>query len=290
MAVAVDYYKQAIDLDPGFAAAWEGLGGAYINQTLGAVLPLAGGMEMSRDALGRATDLDPMRADAYYSSGFREMVFFRNWSEAEQLFEKTLAIEANHGGALSALGLLKLAFGDYDEAVALQQRSLRADPLRLASHANLAFVHYMWGRTDLAVDAMRKSLGYSPDYVRGHFRYALALLADGDAEAALAEAKLERGEQWRLAGLAAAYHALGRAAESDRALAELIEKYADDAAAIIGKLHAYRGDADAAFEWLDRAYDQKDPLVGWIRKDPLLANVRDDPRFAALLRRMDLPP
>ena len=82
---------------------------------------------------------------------------------------------------------------------------------------------------------------------------------------------------------------MGRSEESDSALAELTERFADNAAVAIAKAHAYRGEIDAAFRWLDTGYEQHDPLIPWIRSDPMLANLRKDPRFAGMLERMNLP-
>jgi len=204
--------------------------------------------------------------------------------------KKALVIESNHSGALSGLGLLNLAMGRNAQAEELLKRSLRADPLRIAYQHNLGFVYYESGQIDLAAQEFQRVLEYAPEFVRGRYRYALALLAQGNPTAALAEAELESVEQWRLAGLAMIYHELGRNDESNAALADLVERFPDDAAAAIAKAHAYRGEVDLAFQWLDTAYEQHDPLLPWIRSDPMLANIRNDPRFAAFLDRLNLPP
>ena len=289
LVTSLTYFQQALALDPNMAAAWEMIGSVYLNQTLSATLPLAQGQKMSQEALDRAIELDPTAANAHYSTGFSQMAFDWEWEGAEASMRKALAIEPNHSGALSGLGLLSLVLNRPAEAVDLLQRSLRADPLRIASHHNLGFVYYESGQIDLAVHAFQSALEYSPNLVRGHYRYALALLAQGNPSAALAEAELELGEQWRLAGLAMIYHKMGRSEESDSALAELTERFADNAAVAIAKAHAYRGEIDAAFRWLDTGYEQHDPLIPWIRSDPMLANLRKDPRFAGMLERMNLP-
>ncbi len=289
IATAITYFEQALALDPGMAAAWERIGSAYLNQTLDGTLPLVQGQQVAQDAFDRAIELDPMAADAYYQIGFRKMAFVWDWAGAEASMMKALAVEPNHSGALGGLGLLKLALGRSDEAVALMQRSLRADPLRVASHHNLAFVYYESGQIDLAVEGFKSALVYSPSATRGHYRYALGLLAQGNPSEALAEAKLEIGGQGRLAAFAMIYHEMGRNEESDSALADIVERYSGDAAAVIAKIYAYRGEIDRAFQWLDTAYNQHDPLMPWIRSDPMLRNIQDDPRFAAILDRMNLP-
>ena len=85
-----------------------------------------------------------------------------------------------------------------------------------------------------------------------------ALLLQGKTDAALQEMQQETDEIWRLSGLPLAFHALGRRSESDAALAALKSKHAGEMAYQIAEVHAFRGEADLAFEWLERAYDQRD--------------------------------
>ena len=78
---------------------------------------------------------------------------------------------------------------------------------------------------------------------------------------------------WRGQGLALAYHAAGKKKEADAALAEYIEKYQNDAAFQIAEIYAYRGETDKAFEWLERAYKQRDGGLSEMKGDPLLRNL-----------------
>lgn len=94
---------------------------------------------------------------------------------------------------------------------------------------------------------------------------------------------------WRLQGLALAYHALGRKKESDAALAEFVAKYHADGAFQIAEVYAFRGEADRAFEWLERAYAQHDGGLAYMKGDPLLKSLERDPRYAAFLKKMRLP-
>jgi hypothetical protein len=91
-----------------------------------------------------------------------------------------------------------------------------------------------------------------------------------------------------LYGLALAYHALGRKKESDAALAELIGKYHADWAFQIAEVYAFRGEADRAFEWLERAYAQRDGGFIGMKGDPLLKSLERDRRYAAFLKKMRL--
>jgi tetratricopeptide (TPR) repeat protein len=101
--------------------------------------------------------------------------------------------------------------------------------------------------------------------------------------------ELEKSPGLRLQGLALAYHALGQKKESDAALAELIEKHGDVNAFQVAEVYAHYGEADRAFEWLERAYAQRDGGLTVIKGDPLLKNIQSDPRWAPFLKKMRLP-
>src|SRR5262249_28540017 len=114
-------------------------------------------------------------------------------------------------------------------------------------------------------------------------------LAEGRAQEALPESMQETLKSARLLAMGAAHHMLGRKTDGDAVLAELIAWGQSRAAYQIAGLHAYRGEADRAFEWLERAYAQHDAGLIWVKVDASLKNLRGDPRFAAFLRKMRLP-
>jgi tetratricopeptide (TPR) repeat protein len=116
------------------------------------------------------------------------------------------------------------------------------------------------------------------------------LLWKNEPEAALAAIQQESSETWRTIGLPMAYHALGKAAESDAALTELIEEYEEGAAYNIAYVYAFRGEADSAFEWLDKAVQYNDPGLSDIAATPEFANIHDDPRWLPFLESIGKSP
>ena len=168
----------------------------------------------------------------------------------------------------------------------LQVAGLPGTWLKRCALAQLTY--FRAGRNELALPAFQTTLELSPDLVRGHYYKSLALLEQGDLAAALTEAKLETSESWRLATLAVIYHALGRNADSESALDDLVPRFADPDATALAQVHAFRGEIDPAFEWLDRAYEQHEPFVAWVRTDNLLKNLQSDPRFSDFLERLNL--
>jgi tetratricopeptide (TPR) repeat protein len=129
----------------------------------------------------------------------------------------------------------------------------------------------------------------TPDYARGGHFLGLTLLLKGQPKLVLEAMEREPAELWRLPGLPLAYYALGQQQNSEAALREAKAKYPGQAYQIALE-HAYRGEIDEAFAWLDRAYEARDTGLAWLlRTDPMLANSKGDPRYVALLRKMKLP-
>ena len=136
---------------------------------------------------------------------------------------------------------------------------------------------------------LERALELNPQAPYAHQLLSGVLLHEGKPQQALEEIALEAGEWARLTGQAIAYHALGREADSDAALAGLIAKHPNDSAYQVAEVYAYRGQINKAFEWLNRAYDERDPGLAEIKTDPLLENLRHDQRYATLLKKMQLP-
>ena len=167
------------------------------------------------------------------------------------------------------------------EAVAL-------DPLNATWHELLAQMRYRAGRLPEAEAEMRKALDLTPTYAEGYFYLGQILLAERQLDASLIAMGQETPENGRDTGLAIVYHALGRRTESDLALARLVKQHAGDAAYEIAQAHAYRAELDQAFQWLDRAYSQKDVELYWVKGDPLFKNLEADNRYGTFLRKMKL--
>jgi tetratricopeptide (TPR) repeat protein len=144
------------------------------------------------------------------------------------------------------------------------------------------------GSLDEAVVDLKRALELSPDSP-AHGLLSEIYVFQGRPQDALAEIEQGRLNFYRLQHYAIAYHALGREKESGTALRELIEKYDKVAAFQIAEVYAFRNQSDEAFEWLDRAYAQRDGGVLQTKVDPLLKNLHGDPRYAALLKKLNLP-
>jgi tetratricopeptide (TPR) repeat protein len=181
-----------------------------------------------------------------------------------------------------------LIVGRYDEALVHIQATLAQDPLMPSAYLAVCWIQQRRGHLLDAETAVRRALEISPTYVSAHFYLGEVLLERGDREAALAAIRQEVPLGGQLGGLAMAYYALGRKAESDAALAQFIREQPDWAFAI-AEVYAYRGERDAAFQWLERAYTQRDSSLYLMKGDPPLQNLEADPRYKAFLKKMNLP-
>ena len=187
-----------------------------------------------------------------------------------------------------AAGLVS-TLGRFDEAIALEKRSLEIEPLSFSSMHNLAYRYVAAGRSREAEQAILKLIEVSPQRPGARGILGDAYLMQGRAEEAIAEYEKEVEASGRLAGIAMARHHLGDHAASQAALDELVQKHGDESMAIAA-VHAYRGETHLAFARLERAYARRDPDLVYLKPSYFLRPLHGDPRWRALLTKMGLPP
>jgi serine/threonine protein kinase/Flp pilus assembly protein TadD len=282
------YYEQATRLDPGYALAWTMLGSVRANQAGKADLPLDEGYRVAKEDVGRALALDPNLGMAHAVMGWIHLTYDWDWPAAEASLKRALALEPGNDAVLENNASLDKTLGRFDEAVELLERAIAIDPLSADNYYNLAITLNRAGRQDEAATAAKKVLQISPDYAAAHVTLAMAYLAESRPQEALREVQSEKNALWRLVALPLVYYASGHRKESDAALADLVAKLPKDAAYQIAEAYAFRGEADSAFKWLDRAFSQRDGGLTEIKGDPLLKSLEHDPRYPEFLKKMRL--
>jgi TolB-like protein/Flp pilus assembly protein TadD len=285
-----DFYRQALDLDPGYAAAWEGLAGNYCNQAVNGLTPVDQSIRLAREATNKALALEPAYSRAFFRLGWIALNYDLDLSAAAQHFKDALALESANPDFLAEVGYMVRRLGRLEQAIAIGRYQVGLDPINPYGHEALAYSYRYAGRLDDAIAALRKVLELSPGYMAGHEGIGEVLLQKGDARSALAEMRQEVLPGLRLVGLSMAYHALGQEIESDAALAEVIEKYADVYALNIAYVFAFRGQADQAFEWLDKAARNHDLYFGAASGHPMFSKIHSDPRWLPFLRKFGMTP
>ena len=287
---AEGYFRRSLERDPGYAAAWAGLSQVYLRQANWGFLPSAtDGRRRAREAAEKALTLDPKLADAYLAMGRIQRSVDWDWAAADASYRTALDLEPGSAETLRQAGNMAAFIGRWNDAIDLTTKAIERDPLRPHSYASLGDVYLAVERDKEAEAAYRKAIELDPGGTQWHYNMGLALLLQGKADAALREMRQETEEPLRAEGLPLAFHALGRRGESDAALAALKDKHAGDSAYGIAEVHAFRGEADLAFEWLERAYAQRDSDVTYIKGSRLLRRLIDDPRYKAFLRKLKLP-
>jgi len=285
---AIRCLKDALARDPEYALAWTNLGAAYATQAGLSWVPVAEGYARAREAVERALWLDPDLPDGHGRMGWIRMVHDCDFRGAEASFTRALELSPGNVHTLHAAGDLARTLGRLEQAVEFHSRALEQDPLNAQVCQSLGFALQAAGRFTEAEAAFRKATEVAPRGARGHAFLSLVMVALRRGDEALTEASQESDEAFRLWALAIIQHDLGRATESDAALKDLIETQGEDAAFQIAEVYGARGETDPAFEWLERAYAQRDGGLVQVKSSPHLRSLHGDPRWSVFMKKMGL--
>jgi TolB-like protein len=286
---ALAYSNAAIKLDEKYAPAWALRSWVENMMVEDGLIDPAEGSRRARQDAAHAIALDPTSASAYLASARTQIDYDWDWEAANTSVTKAAALEPGGTDVLRIHSHLSLVFGNLDEAIKLEEQAAALDPLGTNSHLGVGSLLYMAGRYDKARGELQKALELNPQAAFAHLLLGKILIAEGKQQQALAEMEKEPTEWARLIGQVLVYHALGRERDSNTALAVLVAKYEADSAYQIAQAYAYRGESDKSFEWLERAYKQRDAGLTEIKGDPMFKNLRRDPRYTKLLQKMRLP-
>jgi Flp pilus assembly protein TadD len=251
-------------------------------------LPVEEGVPRAREAAERALSLQPDLIEGLVALGWIQALFDWDWKGAEKSLGRALELAPDDAEVLTTSGILAVNLGRCEEAIALGRRAIDRDPLNVQGHGLLGRAANRAGQLELAEEAFRKELELSPQGVSTRMRLAVTLVMQGRTKEALVEADNEPADWARACGRSIVLHALDRPSESDEALRELIDVGAEDAAYQIALVHGFRGEADACFEWLERAYAQRDSGLSLMKTEPFFRPLHEDARWDRLLRKMDL--
>ena len=282
-------YRKVLAIDPRYAPAWTGLAENLYHEADQGLLSIKDGYAKAREAATKVLAIDPDYAPAHARLGYIATAD-NDLAGAAQHFQRALALDPMDLDVLRASAILLGSLSRLDEALALEEAIVRRDPVNVSALFNLGLYQRKAGRFDAAIASFRTVLSLAPGRGGAHYGLGVALLLKGDAPGALAEIEQETSEVWKMIGLPMAYHALGRKADSDAALAALIAKWEKDAPYNIAYVYAYRGEADQAFAWLDKAVEYGDPGLGDIVTENLFDKIHADPRWPAFLRKIGRAP
>jgi TolB-like protein/DNA-binding winged helix-turn-helix (wHTH) protein len=287
--MAAKYFERATQLDPSYALAWAYLSRARNWQANEGLIPMEEGRRLAREAVERALSLNPNLAEAHAQMGRLKQQVDYDWAGANASFQRAVALGPGNPENVEFAAWSAAILGRFDEALQLARRAVDLDPLNAGSWEALAETELYMGQLDQSAADSKKALEVNPDHWSSPIDLSRIYLLQGRPQDALPEIEHVHYATYRAWLYALTYYALGRKKESDAALSELITKYHASNAFEIATTYAFRNQTDEAFEWLDRAYAQRDPGLMSTKGEPLLKNLHHDPRYAAFLKKLNLP-
>jgi len=288
---SIAYFEDAIAKDPTFAPAYVALGTAYENLGGSFIgVPTHEARPKAIRAARKALELDPQLADAHALLGKVLKKQFQ-WADAEAEFKQALALDPNNAGVHLEYADWLMSHGRTDEGLDWSRRARELDPLGNAG-SSIGWLLFQARHYDDSIRELQSVLAVQPDNAFAHLALAFPMIEKGQPEAAIPDLEKTATMTQRLPGalelLAVAHARAGHRAEAIRLIAELKERretgYVQATSFINPNLAL--GNYDEAFVWFERAYQQQEGILQWLKVHPFFDPVRDDSRFKDLLRRV----
>ena len=291
---SVEYFQQAIRLDPNYAAAHAGLADSYLVLASWFHMKPHEAYPKAEAAVVKALQIDESLPEAHSSLAVIAWEFHRDRARAEKEFQLALQLNPGYATAHQWYAEFLSADGRHEEALAEIHRARELDPLSLIINSVVGYIQYYARRYDQAIVACRKALELDPDFGPAHLYLSWIYLQKGMHDEAATERQLAMArssvDYQNEAGYQAAFKAGGITGVRRWLVAERLKQSQREYVPPywIAVLYAGLAEPDKAFEWLEKAYQEKDPSLTRIKVDPKLDPIRSDPRFASLLKRMGL--
>jgi DNA-binding winged helix-turn-helix (wHTH) protein/TolB-like protein/Tfp pilus assembly protein PilF len=294
---AIDGFQRAITLDPRYALAFAGLADSY--NLLGSYgeMPMRDSHPKARTAALKALELDSQIAEAHTSLGAIITGYYWDWPEAEKHLRRALALNPNYPTGHEWYSEYLSRMARHGEAIRAAQRAQEIDPVSLRANSHVALAFYRARQYDKAIEQLQNTLELNPDLFTAHVIFGLSLVQKSMYEEAIAElqkARVVTGSSPDSIGLLGySYGMAGMKREARDALRELDQlsrhnRYVSPFCRVM--VHIGLGEKDRAFEWLERAYEERIWHLGVLAADPMFDPLRSDPRFTDMVRRMNLTP
>lgn len=288
---AIEFYRQATELDPNYALAWAGIADCYVllnltTVTMG-VAPPPDSLIRARAAAEKAIELDESLAEGHVSMGAVIRTWLNNDDAAHREFERAIALNPNLAQAHNYYGMALMGEVRLPEALAELERARQLDPLSAPINSNVGIVLFRLRRYDEAIAQFQTTLRLDPNFVRAIQGLGQAYEQQKRYEEAIAEfqkaEKLTKGGIVPLAALGYLHARLGRKAEAQQILSRLIamELQNEEAPYFVATVYVGLGETEQVYVWLDKIKHLR--TVQMVRTDPRFDSLRDDPRMTQIL-------
>jgi serine/threonine protein kinase/tetratricopeptide (TPR) repeat protein len=289
------YYQLAIAKDPGYGVAYAGLADAYELLSIGfSSKPPAEYLAQAKIMALKALEMDDSLAEAHTSLAYARWLGDLDWSGAEREFKRALELKSSYVMAHEWYAEYLAALGRHDEALAEIKQAQQLDPLSVPVNRAVGWILYFARRYDSAIEELRKALAMNPDFLGARLVLWWVYVAQGAYEQAIADIRkeVERPGLRTLKKLTLAYAcaASGNRDEASGIRWELEPKLAEDnrLALLSAMLFTALDEKDRAFEQLERAYQQREPGLLFLKVAPWIDPLRSDPRYGALVEKLGL--
>src|SRR6266480_1828908 len=292
---AIDYFNQAIAIDPDYAPAYTGLANAYNVQGAFGFVPPAQTWLKAKAAAEKAIALDNTLAPSHQALGALKLLYEWDWPGAERELKRAIELDPNDAGPHNLYAYGYQATGQPDKALLEMRRAQELAPLSLIINTDVATALYFQGNYNEAISVYRKTEEMDPHFPPPPL-FVLAQMYEqmGEPDQAIAECQKALSVFGRnpaiLSVLGYVYAVSGRRGEAQSIAAELEglwkRRYFSPVDGAL--VYAGLGNKDESFAWLTKAYEARDPQLIWIKVEPELGSLHSDPRFAELLQRIGL--
>jgi tetratricopeptide (TPR) repeat protein len=293
---ALGCFQQALAADPTFALAHVGV--AFLFSALGIMnfAPPTETYPKAKAALAQAFSLDPDLAEAHGIAALLAFWYEWNWSAAEEGFRRVLGASPGDGMSHGYYAFLLMSQRRFDDSIREIKQALMIDPLMPLFYAWSMAIHNGAGRHDEALEEFAKVMQIDPTFALAYFHAGIALAEKGRLDEAIET--FEKGrtlvsfQDWDDGQLVVCYRRKGELEKADRLAADLLEKGKTSPASplALAWVAAGAGDMDAAFRWIDMAFEKRDVLMPFVHiySETTAPELTRDPRFEDVLRKMNL--
>ena len=288
MGKSVEYFNQAIELDPNYALAYSGLADSWFTSGWYRYTPSAEAYARSKAAANKALAIDPKLAEAHVTMAMIKATYEFDWAGAENEFKLALELNPRYPTAHHRYSLFLPIVGRLDEAVAEAKKAQELDPLSLIINENVGDMLSLARRYDEAEQQLLKTIELDPSFPVAHQTLAGVYLAKGMHEKALEEAFWDEPNE--LARVKKIYAQSGPQGLWREELQYMMDQARSGNVRPfwIAGLYARLGDKDKTFEWLDKALEDRSIRFTYLVAGDRFDNIRSDPRYTALLQRVGL--
>jgi serine/threonine protein kinase/Tfp pilus assembly protein PilF len=291
---AIEYFQQAIEKDSNYALAFTGLADCYNSLSRFGWLSPEEAMPKAKEATERALEIDNNLAEAHNSRAFVAENYEWDWTKAEREYRRAIELNPSYATAHQWYGEYLATIGRFDEGLEQLKQAEQLDPLSLIINSDLGLPYFFARQYDRAVEQWQKTVELDPDFWLAHYALALVYEQQGRYDEAIAESRkalnLFGDSPWVLAGLGHIYAVSGRRDEAHQVLNEL--KARGEGRYIspfdMALIYAGLGEKEEALRWLEKAFDERNQWLTWLKVEPRLDVLRPDTRFQDLLRRVGL--